>query len=173
MEIRTERLVLKPLGPEFLESTCEYSLDIENTRYMMYLPDESAEETKRFLTAVEQEWKKEKPKFFEFAVTLNDKHIGAVSIDFFDDFQSGELGWIIAKDYWRKGYAYEASKAVVETCRKTMNVKKFFAHCDSENIASMSVMKKLGMHLVEQYGGRKNRASDEMREECRFEVCYE
>lgn len=170
MEIQTERLVLRPLGLSYLNSTNEYSTDIENTKFMVYLPNDGLEETREFLVAVEEEWKKDKPEFWEFAVLLDGVHIGAVSLYFNEPNTCGELGWIISKEYWGRGYAYEASKAMVEACIEKMNIRKFIAHCDSENLPSAGVMRKLGMQLVDQYGGRKNRSSDEVREECKFEL---
>lgn len=172
MEITTERLILKPLGMEYYDTVCKYSMDIENARYMVWLPKNNIEEVETFLSAVDQEWKKEAPSYLEFAIIFDNIHIGAVSIYFDDSFVSGELGWIIDKRYWGRGYAYEASRAVVEKCRAAMGIGKFIAYCDSENYPSRRVMEKLGMHLVEQYGGRKNRASDEIREECLYEMNY-
>ena len=39
--IHTERLTLKPLGIQYLETVHEYASDPENTKYMMYLPNET------------------------------------------------------------------------------------------------------------------------------------
>lgn len=44
-EIKTDRLLLVPTGPEFLDSTNEYALDYETTKYMMFLPKDNFEET--------------------------------------------------------------------------------------------------------------------------------
>lgn len=76
-EISTEHLVLKPLGKKYLKSTILYAMDYENTKYMCHLPDETVEEVEDFLANVENEWKKEQPKFLEFAIIYNDIHIGA------------------------------------------------------------------------------------------------
>lgn len=168
MILQTERLILKPLGIEYLQTVNKYATDIENTRYMVHLPNENIEETKRFLTEVDEEWKKEKPSFYEFAILLGNVHVGAVSVYLTEDFSIGELGWIIDKTYWKNGYAYEASSELVNMCIKELGIHHFIAHCDSENMASRKVMEKLGMKLVEQYSGRKNRASDEVREECMY-----
>ena len=55
-EINTERLTLRPLGTEYLESVHEYASDPENTKYMIHLPNESIEETRDFLMRAENEW---------------------------------------------------------------------------------------------------------------------
>ena len=41
MEIKTERLVLRSVDMSHVESTFAYAGDIENTKFMMYLPYDS------------------------------------------------------------------------------------------------------------------------------------
>ncbi len=170
MEINSERLVLAPLGTQYFKTTLGYSTDLENTKYMVFLPLENREEVRQFLENAEKEMKKDHPTYYEFAIILNHQHIGAVSVYFDDSPECGELGWILAKEYWGNGYVCEAAKAIVKYFAEEMNINHFIAHCDSENYASRRVMEKLGMHFVRQYGGRKNRSSDEMREECLYEL---
>lgn len=170
MIIHTERMILKPLGTEYLQTVNKYATDLENTRFMMHLPNENIEETKAFLEGTAAEWQKETPTFYEFAIILDGVHIGAVSVYMDESFSEGELGWIVDKDYWGKGYAYEASKALVDMYVEKLGIRKFIAHCDSENEASKRVMQKLGMQLEAEYDGRKNRASDEVRRECLYSM---
>ena len=164
MKIQTPNLTLLPHGPKYLSSTHKYATDTENTRYMFHLPNASLEETQAFLTNAEKEWQKAEPSFYEFAVLFNGRHIGAVCV-YFDDEGSGEVGWIIDKDYWGRGFATEAAGGMIQYFRSELGVRRFIAHCDSENIASQRVMTKLGFKLIDEYGGRKNRASDEERME--------
>lgn len=167
-EIKTERLVLKPLGMKYLNSTSTYAMDYENTKLMCNLPDETIDEVEEFLTNAENEWKKEKPQFLEFAIIYNGEHIGAVSVYFEND--TGELGWIINKNYWRNGFAYEAAKALVDYTKTEMNVIHFLAHCDTENIASYRVMEKLGMNRTGEWGGRRNKSALKDSAEYQYEL---
>lgn len=164
----TERMVLTPLGTDFLHSTNEYALDYENTKYMVWLPNTSSEETLSFLKNVESEWNKEKPTFYEFAIIYQDRHIGAVSVHFENGI--GELGWIVNKQYWRNGFAYEAAKAVIHYFAANMGTTHFIAHCDTANIASCKTMEKLGMVCTGKYGGRKNRAANQETFEYQYEL---
>lgn len=124
LEINTENLVLKPLGKKYLNSTIQYAMDYENTKYMCHLPDETVEEAEEFLANVENEWKKEQPKFLEFAIIYNDIHIGAVSVYFEND--AGELGWIINKNYWGNRFAYEAAKALIYYTKPRISFYEYF-----------------------------------------------
>lgn len=170
MEIKTERLTLRPLGPEYLESTHAYAADPETTKYMMFLPVDSIDETRRFLSDCEREWQKSIPGFYEFAVLLCGVHIGGVSLYFDTAPDVGELGWILSPGYQGRGYATEAARALIEWGREALGVRHFIAHCDAENAASQAVMDRLGLNLTDDAGTRKNRGSDEVRRECMYEL---
>lgn len=170
MEIKTKRLTLTPLGMKYLESTHEYSSDRETTKYMLFLPNDTIEETVSFLKDVDEQWNKEQPEYYEFAILLNGRHIGAVGIYLDEKRVTGEFGWIIHKDFWKQGFTTEAAEALLEYSINVLGIHHFIAHCDSENIASSRVMEKLGMKKTDCYGGRKNKSSDEERMECLYEL---
>ena len=80
-----------------------------------------------------------------------------------------EMGWIIHKNYWRQGFAYEAASALMEYSIQKLHIKHFVAHCDAANTASYKVMEKLGMTRTDTYGGRKNKAASEESTEYKYE----
>ena len=161
MIIRTERLILRPLGLQDLKTVYEYSSDAENTKYMVYLPSLSEQETKAFLTSVEQEWKQVSPAFYEFAIILNDVQIGHISIYLSACGEQGKLGWIINKNFWNMGYTSEAAGALLSFAKTNLNLKRLTAHCDARNTASSRVMEKLGMALIGDKGIRTYLKRDE------------
>ena len=170
MNIHTKRLLLVSLGPQYLISTHKYASDFDNTRYMKCLPSTTISETKDFLERVQEEWQKASPQFYEYAILLDREHIGAVSIYINKDNAEGELGWIINKKYWGNGYAKEAAKVIMNFAIQELKVRKFVAHCDSENISSSRVMEKLGMSLASKTQGRRNKSSNEDREELMYSL---
>nr|WP_316617263.1 GNAT family N-acetyltransferase [uncultured Ruminococcus sp.] len=172
MKIKTERLTLVPISEAFLDSACAYAMNADNARLMVYLPKESRDEVRDFLRSAESEWQKPQPDICEFAVLRDGEHIGGMTMYFEGDYTRGELGWIIRRDCWGKGYAVEAAKGLMEHFRKTMGLDRFIAHCDSENTASKRVMEKLGMHYVETHGGRFNRLTEGERRECLYEIIF-
>ena len=169
MTIKTARLTLEPLGTKHIDSTHRYSSDIENTRLMMFLPNDTREETLEFLKNSEREWASDTPSFYEFAVFLGNEHIGAVSLYSCEEQGVWEFGWIIDKSHWGQGYTLEAAEGIISAMTKRLDIKKYIAHCDSENKSSARVMEKLGMTIADVHGGRKNRSSDEERTEFRYE----
>ncbi len=170
MKIYTKRLLLVPLGQQFIISTHKYSSDIENTKYMVHLPNLHINETKNFLDSVETEWQKHKPQFYEYAILIDQKHIGAISLYMNDDYTEGELGWIIDMEYWGNGYASEAAQAMIDFGTQELKIRRFIAHCDSDNVNSYKVMEKLGMSLESKTRGRKNKLSEEDREDLMYSL---
>ena len=147
MELRTERLVLRPLCAQDLATCNEYAMDTANCRCMLFLPNHSSDETLAFLQGCEKEWQQETVDSFEFAITLNGGHIGAVSV-FKEEDGSMEMGWILNKAYQGKGYAYEAARALMDFAIEVLDAQRIVAHCDTRNAPSYHLMEKLGMQRV-------------------------
>lgn len=169
MEIKTARLILKPVTMEYLHSTHAYASDPENTRLMMFLPYASVGETEEAIREAEEQWRMEKPHHREFVILRGEEHIGAITLYFLEDRTEGELGWVLNKKYWGSGYVTEAARAMLAYAKNHCGIRRMIACCDSENAASMRVMEKLGMvHALT--GKRKNRS---MGEEERIELIYE
>lgn len=148
IELTTKRLLLRPLKLSDLDTVHEYASDIENTRFMQYLPNNKKEKTLNFLTYIDKEWQKDEPDFYEFAITLDGLQIGAVSVYLNQERTVGELGWILNKRYWGLGYAFEAASAVKEFAVKQLKICELIATCDDRNVASANLMQRLGLSFV-------------------------
>ena len=170
MILHTKRLMLEPLGTKHYETTYRYSTDPENSRMMCFLPCDDGNEVKRNLKKCELQWNQDLPEYLDAAIINDGVHIGAVSIEFLENGTVGELGWIINKSQWGKGYAAEAAQCFVQYITEYLGVMKYIAHCDAENYPSVRVMEKLGMKRKSIHGGRKNRNSDEDRMEYLYEM---
>ena len=147
MKIQTRRLVLRPLCEKDTETVFAYSSLSENTRYVMW-GSKTKQDVLEFLQKIENEWSKVQPDFYEFAVVLEGRQIGAVSAYLNDTRTEAELGWILHKDYWHKGYITEAALVLRDFLFKEIKLERLIAHCDERNVPSFNVMKKLGMKIV-------------------------
>ena len=146
LELSTNRLTLRPLSTKDLISTHKYASDLDVTKYMIYLPNRSENETLEFLQYAEAEWSKDLPESYEFAICLNGVHIGAISVSLVEN-NTYELGWVLDKEYQGHGYCTEAARELMRFA-KSLGAKQLIAHCDTRNVASRRVMEKLGMGLV-------------------------
>lgn len=167
-EIKTQRLLLRPLNISDLKTVHEYASDEENTRFMMYFPLRTKEETAEYLARVTKEWEKNEPTFYEFAVVRSALQIGAVSVYLDESKEVGELGWILNKQFQGHGYATEAALAIKDFALNTLHVKKIVAQCDCRNAPSYRLMERIGLHLESDNGVR----TYEKRKESARELTY-
>ena len=151
--IVTDRLVLRPIEETDLSTAHLYASDKDITRYMLNLPNDTEEETLKFIADAVAEWNKEQPEYYEYAVTLDGFQIGGVCLYLTEDRKQGELGWILNRDHHGKGYAFEAANAMIELA-KALGLESVFARCDSRNAPSEALMKRLGMSLETADGTR-------------------
>ena len=93
---------------------------------------------------------------FEFVIIYEGKIIGGCDVDLShsEDHSYATLGWIINKQYRKRGFASEAAAALLDFAFTRLNVQKVYAQCDCKNCASFGVMKKIGMKLVDDKGTR-------------------
>ena len=68
LTLTTSRLTLRPMCMDYLKSTHEYAADPENTTYMLFLPNDSMDDTIGYIKGAEEEIKKDNPSFYEMAV---------------------------------------------------------------------------------------------------------
>ena len=70
------------------------------------------------------------------------------------------------------GKALEAARALMDYAHSAWGFKRFIAQCDSANESSYRLMERLGMRRISCTGGRKNRSSDEERQELTYEIMW-
>ena len=153
MHITTERLVIRPIERGDCEAIHRYAGDL-SIDMMMFLPNETIEDTKKFVEFAVSEWAKEDPEDMEFVILLNGEIIGGVNLEKCEVDRVFEIGWTIRRDMRGKGYATEAAKALMDHAFEVLNAERVQAHCDSRNRASEKVMIKLGMTMVDDTGTR-------------------
>lgn len=167
--IYSDRLMLRPVELSDVESTFAYAGDAESVGLMMFLPYESMEETEQSIRDALEQWQSPQPERREYAVIRGGEHIGGITLYHLDAPGEAELGWVLRRDKWGRGYATEAARALMAHAKREWGVRRVIACCDSENIASKRVMEKLGMRHVST-GTRKNRSSAEERTELVYEL---
>lgn len=173
-QLESSRLILVPTGMQYFETRSRIAGDIENTRFMMFLP-KPPDETKNYLEKCELQWKSENQDLFEFEILLKEenatsiselKSIGGISFELLDSNPDivkifgnnvADMGWILDKNFWNKGFVTEAANLIVDFV-KSLGIKMIFAQCDSENIGSWRVMEKIGMKRICDNGKRFNKS---------------
>ena len=150
--IVTERLVIRPIDISDADEIHKYAGNKE-IDMMLFLPNDTIEQTVGFVRNAVREWSKEKPPVREYVMLHNGSIIGGIGLEAVDEV-TYEIGWVLSKDYRNKGFTTEAGKALLEYAFDVLSADKVIAHCDIRNKASENVMKKLGMTLKDNSGTR-------------------
>lgn len=82
-----------------------------------------------------------------FAVTIahSGDLVGAAGLTIDREHTRGELGYWIGREYWRRGYATEASRVLVDFGLDRLGLHRIHANHLVRNPASGRVLEKLGM----------------------------
>ena len=143
-EIRTERLVLRPLtledAPAFSKLAGDYDIAKMTGTIPHPFPLYSAEFKIMYLRR-----QKQRSLAYPYAITYN----GGELMGVMDLFRSApdaalEIGYWIGKAYWGQGLSTEAAKAIIQEARDTLGVSALMAGAFADNPASLRVLEKLG-----------------------------
>ena len=67
-----------------------------------------------------------------------------------DEDGQAELGYCIATDRWRQGYAFEVCTQVITLAKQRYQLKSLIARCDRRNVASVKLLEKLGFFMLKE-----------------------
>lgn len=74
--------------------------------------------------------------------------VGSVGIFRRESRPEIEIGWVIQRAHWGKGFACEAARAALEFAHQERGASRVIAHIAKGNDASISVAAKLGMRCA-------------------------
>jgi len=144
----TARLRLEPFENGHLDGLNAMNADPEVMRYLTGSP-ETREETLAAIERVKARWAEWGFSWWSFIAKESDEIVGAGCIQYLglNPANPPEIGWRVRRDKWRQGLAFEAAERMVTFAFETLEANLLCAVCHPENIASVAVMKKLGMRF--------------------------
>lgn len=140
--LETERLILRKFTEEDLEALFLILKDEQVNTFLPWYPMKDLEETKKFY---EKRYaaKYGQPQAYAYAICLKSDNypIGYINVDMEEHH---DFGYGLRKEFWHRGIATEAGKAVIEQVRKD-GLPYITATHDINNPRSGSVMQACGM----------------------------
>jgi ribosomal-protein-alanine N-acetyltransferase len=142
--LETERLILRPLTVNDAEATFAWLGDDQATQFMPFNTYQCVNEIKEKLTSL-----KDDSLHFNWGLVLRENNllIGHGNIYFKDEVKAWSFGYILRFDCWNKGYATEATKAMIQFAHDHCGARKFVARHSSDNPSSGRVMEKCGLQF--------------------------
>ena len=148
IEILTERIKLRLIEFSDLNSIHKLHSLPETDEFNALGIPEDIEETKSIITPWIAENKLSKIKNYTFAIEnrLDREFIGLFGLKLGNEkYKRAEVWYKIHSDFWKKGYATESLKAVINFGFESLQLHRIEAGCAVENIGSIKVLEKSGM----------------------------
>jgi RimJ/RimL family protein N-acetyltransferase len=154
--ITTERLLLRPFEPGDLDALVPIHGDPDVVRYL-YFDVRSRDELRGVLAEKQQRIAIEKQgDALNLAAVLSGSGelVGDVTLWMTSEqHHQGEVGYILHPAHGGRGYATEATRALVRIGFEDLGLHRIYGRLDARNTASARVLERVGMrreaHLVE------------------------
>ncbi len=148
-ELETERLRLIRLDLSFIDDIYSYASDREVTRYVSWPRHETKEFTLSYLQSVIENYARGGCYDWGIKCKHDERLIGTIGLinhDSKDD--SFEIGYVLSKAHWNRGYATEAAAGVIGFGLSELGASRIKGICHADNTRSGRVMEKCGMRYV-------------------------
>lgn len=150
MKLETERLRLRELTILDAKEIASYT---NNPDFCKYIPPIKLpymiKDAKDYLKVIIKNNKQKNRKNFVLGIGIKSIRIiiGIIEITYDDFNNTAQLDYSLNPKYHRQGIMFEASVAMIDFAFNNLKVRKITAPILSENIASITLIKKLGFTL--------------------------
>ncbi|QEW08355.1 GNAT family N-acetyltransferase [Nitrincola iocasae] len=147
--IETERLILTPVTLKDIDIYTKLFTSVEITRYLPGGKPYNLEYIEKYVAEKVSHWSK---GFGTFIVSLKDNRavkIGYSGIEKIPNSTYSDIRYGLLEEYQGKGYAFESAQAVLNFTLETGMVSDVYGVAVTDNLASASLLQKLGMKRSE------------------------
>ena len=153
----TERLYLRNILPQDEQDLFEMDSDPEVHRFLENKPVTSIGQIREVIAMLTRQY--EENGIARWAVIDKNTHecLGWAGLKYFGEKGMNghthfyEHGYRFKQKHWGKGYATEASRAVLDYAFKHLGTDRIYAITDINNLNSQKVLKKLGFRYIETF----------------------
>jgi ribosomal-protein-alanine N-acetyltransferase len=162
--LETTRLILRKYTLDDLNDYFEFASDPEVTRYLRWGPHPDKKYSLEYLQEVLNDYSKGKDRPWGLEIKTKKKIIGGIHIMQLDSYhKKAEIGFVLSKAYWNKGYMTEALNKVLDYCFTELSLNRIEAFCIPGNYAAIKVLERIGMQMegiLRQYAFQKGNFQD-------------
>lgn len=155
IQIKTKRLILRPVKIEDAQDFFEMDSNPKVHLYLGNNPVTSIEQSKAMLNDILEQYKtnslgrlaiinKDTQEFIGWSGLKYEKNLRK-------EFNYYDLGYRLKEEFWGKGYATEAALASLDYGFKDLKLKEICAAADVNNLASNYILKKVGLQPAGQF----------------------
>lgn len=161
--LSTPRLQLREMVQADVHALQRYGRDPDFRRYEDVADMDDASFNDIMQDILAERWRNPRYSFY-FAITpahAPDVTLGSIYVAIrHQAHRQGEIGYVLGREHWGKGYATESALAVLNFGFHVLDLHRIYAECNGENHASQRVLKRIGMrqeghlHQTQYFSGR-------------------
>jgi ribosomal-protein-alanine N-acetyltransferase len=121
----------------------KYAQDPDVTKYLTWRPNRSVGETREFLQVSLVAWREGRSYHWTIVRKEDQELMGMINARV--ENHKWQIGYVLARAYWGKGYMTEALRKLVAWALEQPEISRIWSVCDIENRASARVMERAGM----------------------------
>jgi RimJ/RimL family protein N-acetyltransferase len=148
MHVETERLILRDFKNSDWGALHELYMKPETVKYNPSGYPENEEASKAIVAGWARQADSRAREKYTAAIIgkAESKFVGVISLDVGDrKYRKGEIWYKLLPDCWGRGFATEATKAMLAFGFEQLQLHRIESGCSIHNIASFKVMEKVGM----------------------------
>jgi len=149
--IVSRRLKIRPITSDDLPQVIVIHSDPLVNEFLPYETWQNQSDADAWFERIEQLSIEGKAKQYVIELLENQKVIGTCMLINYDLKQHrAEIGYVLNRDYWRKGLMFEAMTLFIEYLQFKLKVQTIQATVEVENIASIKLLEKLKFNSLKQ-----------------------
>lgn len=151
--IETKRFILRKLIETDVDAVFAMRSDPDVMRFIR--EPQNRQESANWIRIISSKWESDQVGLGAVLLKETGEFIGWCGLWILAETGEIEVGYAIAKRFWKKGFAFEAAQAWLNYGFTELNLPKIVACANPLNEGSQAVMKKLGMtfdHIGKYYG---------------------
>lgn len=158
MFLHTQRLLLRNFTNADKEIFIAYRNEPLVAKYQGWSLPYTEEKAQAFIDEMKDIHAPKQGQWLQLAIEVKEsnKMIGDVAFCIkADDIRQAVIGFTIASNYWKHGFATEALTSLIDYLFEDIQLHRIVADCDIENIGSWKTLEKIGFrreaHFVESF----------------------
>lgn len=156
MFLHTKRLLIRNFTKADVEAFVKYRNDPSVAKYQGWSLPYSEEKAQAFIDEMKDIHAPKQGQWLQLALELKESNTMIGDVAFCikdDDIRQAVIGFTIASNYWKLGFATEALTSLIDYLFEDIQLHRIVADCDVENIGSWKTLEKIGFrreaHFVE------------------------
>ena len=146
---KTQRLFLRPTNTE----DAAFILELLNSpKWLIHIGDRKVKTLEDAKSYIETKMLPQLKKlgYSNYTAIRKSDHVKVGSCGLYnrEGVDGVDIGYALLPQYEKQGYAFEAASAVKEAAFKDFGLKSVSAYTTKENVASQTLLKKLGLELM-------------------------